>query len=204
MSTGRADLDPHAKVPQELRTIFKRYQRLKGQALDTDREVFDLGKDASNDQKQRLRQVEFQEPEVMRRVFQRFEPGAVQEDVERRLEFEFADVPGKRTLKNGSLLYRHFHSSISQINIMHLIAFQVSTLFHPSFRLEFNGLFSRIFSIAIYPTVNTRPMSTYITTSPFPPMTCHSSLCQLINHRHRHSSRPKIPTHTRTSRYRHI
>lgn len=125
MSTDGRGLDPHAKVPQELRTVFKRYQRLKGRALDNDEDVFDLEKGLSKEQRGRTREGEFWDLVSLERVFRRFGSGTDQEKllVERsRSKIDFVDVPGKRKRDADSLCTDTRYPSTQHIIFHYLIS----------------------------------------------------------------------------------
>ena len=50
-------LDPHQRPPDAIRNVYKRYQKMKLQNLDRDREIIDLSRDLSADPNTKVRIV---------------------------------------------------------------------------------------------------------------------------------------------------
>ncbi|KAF2649788.1 hypothetical protein K491DRAFT_771375 [Lophiostoma macrostomum CBS 122681] len=93
-------LDPHQRPPEHIRNVYKKYQRMKLQHLDTDDVIVDLENDLPDSQRRRVSVVAELEPGKLNTAFRKFAGSG--RDHEKETEnlqkpvqvFEHQDMPG--------------------------------------------------------------------------------------------------------------
>ncbi|KAF1953690.1 hypothetical protein CC80DRAFT_537281 [Byssothecium circinans] len=92
------NLDPHQRPPDSIRNVYKKYQKMKPQDLDSDSEILDLSSTLTPTQNSKVRVVREIDPEQLTASFRAFAGGGVHRDVSSASEsiavYEHDGMPG--------------------------------------------------------------------------------------------------------------
>ena len=99
-------LDPHQRPPEEMRNVYKKYQKMKLSDLSQDREIVDLENGPSDLHKSNVSIIEELDPESLSNGFRGFagRSAGFEDFTSPKPVYEHSDMPGRK-LDLASFIY---------------------------------------------------------------------------------------------------
>ncbi|KAF3042753.1 hypothetical protein E8E12_009903 [Didymella heteroderae] len=170
------NLDPHQRPPDDIKDVYKKYQKMKPKDLDRDLDIVDLPDSLATSAKDKVRIVEDWSGHDLTAAFRAFsgQEGQMYADLPPRIPvYEHVDMPGLHIVPNllppeiqTLLLSRLLHRDLS--NPAHL------TNIHTHYSLSYPDASASFFT---YPPTSTSPIATPLDPSVHKPLT----VPQLLN-----------------------